>query len=154
MIEEPGIVMNVDADAVWVATQRKTTCGSCAARVTCGQGILTALSADKKPQMIKVRSNLPLHKGDQVTLGIAEETLVRSAFLVYMLPLFFMFAAALSAQALSMSEPWIIFSAVVGFLAGTLWVRHYSERYTDAAAMQPVVLKAQPALNPTLKACN
>lgn len=141
MIEEPGIVMRVDADSVWVATQRKTTCGSCTARATCGQGILTVLSADKKPQMIKVHSDLSLSKGDQVTLGIAEETLVRSAFLVYMLPLFFMFAAALSTHALNIPEPWIIFSAVLGFLAGILWVRHYSEHYTDAAAMQPVVLK-------------
>lgn len=151
MIEEPGVVMSVDADTVWVATQRKTTCGSCTARATCGQGLLTVLSADKKPHLIQVRSDLPVRKGDQVILGIAEETLVRSAFLVYMLPLFAMFAVALSTQALNISEPWIIFSAVLGFLAGILWVRLYSERYIDAAAMQPVVLKAQIALSPVLK---
>lgn len=154
MIEEPGVVMSADADTVWVATQRKTTCGSCAAKATCGQGILTVLSADKKPQLIQVRTDLAVRKGDQVILGIAEETLVRSAFLVYILPLLAMFAAAFSTQALNISEPWIIFSAVLGFLAGSLWVRHCSERYIDAAAMQPVVLKVQPALNPTLITCN
>ncbi len=48
MIEEPGIVVAVDADGVWVATQRKTTCGSCSAKAACGQGLLNSLSADKK----------------------------------------------------------------------------------------------------------
>lgn len=151
MIEEPGIVVSVDSEEIWVATQRKTTCGSCAAKATCGQGILSALSADKKPHMLKVRSDLKLHQGDQVTLGISEASLVRSALLVYIVPLLFMFAAAFSTHALNISEPWIIFAAVVGFLAGILWVRLYSERYIDAAAMQPVVLKAQIALSPVLK---
>ena len=101
--------------------------------------------------MLKVRSDLKLHQGDQVTLGISEASLVRSALLVYIVPLLFMFAAAFSTHALNISEPWIIFAAVVGFLAGILWVRLYSERYIDAAAMQPVVLKAQIALSPVLK---
>ncbi len=137
MIEEPGIVVAVDADGVWVATQRKTTCGSCSAKAACGQGLLNSLSADKKPHTLKVRSDLQLREGDQVVLAISQQALVRSAFLVYMLPLFMMFVAALAVDALSASEPWIIFAAALGFLGGALWVRLYSDRYLDPAAMQP-----------------
>ncbi len=151
MIEERGVVISVETDGVWVATQRKTTCGSCSAKAACGQGILAALSADKKPHIVKVHSDLKLRKGDQVTLGISEQSLVHSAFLVYMLPLFFMFAAALGVDALHASEPWIIFAAASGFVAGILWIRFYSDRYIDTAAMQPVLLKAQIALSPAFE---
>lgn len=120
MIEEAGVVVTVEPDAVWVATQRKTTCGSCSARITCGQGLMTSLASDKKPHLIKISTDLLLREGDQVTLGMPEELLVRSAFLVYMLPLLAMFISALGVNALNASEPWIIFAAVLGFLAGAL----------------------------------
>ncbi len=150
MIEEAGVVVTVEHDAVWVATQRKTTCGSCSARITCGQGLMTSLASDKKPHLIKISTDLLLREGDQVTLGMPEELLVRSAFLVYMLPLLAMFISALGVNALNASEPWIIFAAVLGFLAGALWVRYYSDRYIDAAAIQPVVLCRQIAVSPAL----
>ena len=150
MIEEAGVVVTVEPDAVWVATQRKTTCGSCSARMTCGQGLMTSLASDKKPHLIKISTNLLLREGDQVTLGMPEELLVRSAFLVYMLPLLAMFISALGVNALNASEPWIIFAAVLGFIAGALWVRYYSDRYIDAAVIQPVVLCRQIAVSPAL----
>ncbi len=151
MIEESGVVIAVEADGVWVATQRKTTCGSCVAKAACGQGLLNSLSADKKPHTVKVHSDLQLRAGDQVTLGIPEDSLIRGAFLVYMLPLLLMFAAALTVNTLSVAEPWVIFSAALGFLGGAVWVRLYSARYLDKAAMQPVVIKAQIAVRPVLE---
>lgn len=150
MIEEAGVVVTVESDAVWVATQRKTTCGSCSARMTCGQGLMTSLASDKKPHLIKISTDLLLREGDQVTLGMPEELLVRSAFLVYMLPLLAMFISALGVNALNASEPWIIFAAVLGFLAGALWVRYCSDRYIDAETIQPVVLCRQIAVSPAL----
>lgn len=123
MIEEPGIVLAVDTDGVWVATQRKTTCGSCSAKAACGQGILNSLSADKQPHTIKVRSDLQLREGDQVTLGVSENALVRSAFLVYMLPLLAMLASAIAVSTLEVSEPWVILAGVLGFVGGAASVR-------------------------------
>lgn len=151
MIEEAGIVVAVDTDGVWVATQRKSTCGSCSAKAACGHGLLNSLSADKKPHRIKVQTDLLLREGDQVTLGISEQSLVRGAFLVYIMPLLLMFVAALTADALHVSEPWVIFSAALGFLGGAVWVRLYSHRYIDDKAMQPVVTKAYIALSPALE---
>lgn len=151
MIEEAGVVVAVEADGVWVATQRKTTCGSCSAKAACGQGILTALTADSKVHTVKARSDLSLREGDQVILAISEQSLVRSAFLVYLLPLLLMFAAAFAAHALNAAELWIIFAAVLGFLFGCVGVRYYSPRFIDEAALQPVVIKAHIALSPALE---
>lgn len=147
MIEEPGIVLAVDTDGVWVATQRKTTCGSCSVKAACGQGILNSLSADKQPHTIKVRSDLQLREGDQVTLGVSENALVRSAFLVYMLPLLAMLASAIAVSTLEVSEPWVILAGVLGFVGGVTIVRFLSARYLNETTMQPVVLRAQIVLN-------
>ena len=151
MIEEAAIVMAVEHDGVWVATQRKTTCGSCSARMTCGQGLLASISSDKKPHIVKVQTDMVLREGEQVTLAVSEALLVRSAFLVYMLPLLLMFVSALSVNALSVSEPWIIFAALLGFVAGVVGVRRYSESCLDSAAMQPVLLCTPMAVSPALK---
>lgn len=151
MIEESGIVIAIEQDGVWVATQRKTTCGSCSARMTCGQGLLTSMASGKKPHLIKIQTHHALREGDQVTLGLSEDLLVRSAFLVYMLPLLVMFISALTVNALNASEPWIIFAAALGFFAGALWVRRYSDRYIDSAEVQPVLLCAQIAVSPALE---
>lgn len=151
MIEEPGIVLAVDVDGVWIATQRKSTCGSCSAKLACGQGLLNSMSADQKPHTIKVHTDLELREGEQVTLLISQQSLVRSAFLVYMLPLLAMFMAAFGADSLNASEPWIIFAAVLGFASGAVAVRLYSERYMSQGAVQPIVRKAQIALKPAFK---
>lgn len=151
MIEEPGVVVAVDVDGVWVATQRKSTCGSCSARMACGQGILNSLSADKKTHTIKVATELSLAEGDQVTLAISQHSLVSSALLVYMLPLLLMFVAAFAAHYLNATEPWIIFAAVLGFIGGVLAVRFYSDRYLDDSNLQPVICRVQKPSNLLLK---
>lgn len=151
MIEESAVVVAVDVDGVWVATQRQSTCGGCSAKLACGQGLLNTMSAHNKPHTIKVPTDLTLHEGEQVTLVVSQQSLVRSAFLVYMLPLLFMFMAAFAAHGLSAAEPWIIFAAVLGFASGAVTVRLYSERYMNEEAVQPVVRKAQIALKPAFK---
>lgn len=151
MIEESGVVTAIDADGVWVATQRKSTCGSCSARLACGQGLLNSMSADTKPHTIKVHSDLPLAEGDPVTLAISQQSLIRSALLVYLLPLLFMFAAAFSADYVNATEPWIIFAALLGFIGGVLAVRLYSERYIDKNALQPELSRVEEPLKSAFK---
>lgn len=152
MIEEPGLVVRVEQDAVWVATQRKSTCGSCSARLACGQGLLANLAEDKKPHLIKVQGDLMLSEGDSVTLAMPEELLVRSAFLVYLMPLLSMFGAAFAVSAMQVSEVWVIFAAGLGFLAGAYGVGYYSRRYLDPAQMQPVITCTRIAVRPVVEA--
>ena len=42
-VTEPGIVVGVETNAVWVEADRSAACGRCAARAGCGQGALSAL---------------------------------------------------------------------------------------------------------------
>jgi hypothetical protein len=44
-VTEPGVVVAIESNAVWVEADRSAACGRCAARAGCGQGALSALLA-------------------------------------------------------------------------------------------------------------
>ncbi len=142
MIEEQGRVIALEPGAVWVETLRKSTCSGCAAKNGCGQGLMDRLGVPERRGTIRALSDLQLQVGDSVVVGIREDVLLRGAFLVYLLPLLMLFAAALLATQLALAEPFVILAALGGFLVAWLFVRKRSQRAASDSALQPVVLRA------------
>ncbi|CAN7205592.1 SoxR reducing system RseC family protein [Pseudomonas sp. LjRoot71] len=142
MIEEQGRVIAVEAGAVWVETLRQSTCSSCSVKAGCGQGLLDQLGVAGKRGHVRALSDLSLNVGDSVVIGVREELLVRGSLLVYLLPLLGLFAAAVLAEQLALSEPWVIFSALCGFVGACAGVRWRSRQIAADPALQPVVLRA------------
>lgn len=142
MIEESGRVVALEAGAVWVETLRKSTCSSCSANAGCGQGLMDKLGVGRNRGLVRALSDLQLQVGDSVVIGVHEDLLLRGAFLVYLLPLVSLFAAALVAQWLGLPEPLVILFGLAG-LALAWWVIHLrSRRNADDPALQPVVVRA------------
>lgn len=142
MIEEQGRVVAVEPGAVWVETLRKSTCSSCSVKAGCGQGLLDQLGASGRRGYVRALSNLQLAVGDGVIIGVREDLLVRGSLLVYLLPLFGLFSVAILAEQLGLSEPWVILSALFGFLFACCAVRWRSRFTAGDPALQPVVLRA------------
>lgn len=71
---------------MWVQTLRKSTCSSCSAKATCGQGVLDSLGLGRERGHVRALCRLPVQVGDQVMIGVREEQLLQSAVLVYLLP--------------------------------------------------------------------
>jgi sigma-E factor negative regulatory protein RseC len=142
VIEEQGRVVAVEWGAVWVETLRKSTCSSCSVKAGCGQSLLDQLSASGRRGLVRALSNLQLNVGDRVIIGVREDLLVRGSLLVYLLPLLGLFAAAVSAEQVGLSEPWVILSALFGFLLACCAVRWRSRITVGDPALQPVVLRA------------
>lgn len=142
MIEEQGRVVAVESGAVWVETLRKSTCSSCSVKAGCGQGLLDQLGAIGRRGYVRALSNLQLNVGDTIIIGVREDLLVRGSLLVYLLPLFGLFAAAVLAEQVGLSEPWVILSALFGFLLACCVVRWRSRITAGDPALQPVVLRA------------
>ena len=142
MIEEQGRVVAVESGAVWVETLRKSTCSSCSVKAGCGQGLLDQLGASGRRGYVRALSNLHLRVGDAVIIGVREDLLVRGSLLVYLLPLLGLFSAAVLADQLGLSEPWVILSALFGFLLACCAVRWRSRLTAGDPALQPVVLRA------------
>ncbi|HAW24467.1 MAG: SoxR reducing system RseC family protein [Gammaproteobacteria bacterium] len=145
MIEESGRVVALAPGAVWVETERHSTCSGCSARSGCGQGLGEKLGIRERRGLILAVSDLRLSVGDTVVVGIRESVLLRGAVLVYLFPLIMLFIAALVASELSAAEPYVMLAGLGGFLVAWLLVRKRSQQTAMDPALQPVVLRASMA---------
>ena len=142
MIEEQGRVVAIERGAVWVETLRKSTCSSCSVKAGCGQGLFNQLGVKERRGLVRALCDLHLKVGDGVVIGVQEDLLVRGSLLVYLLPLLGLLAAALMADQLGLSEPWVIVSALLGFFLACVAVRWRSRSVAADPSLQPVVLRA------------
>jgi sigma-E factor negative regulatory protein RseC len=141
MIEEQGRVVALEPGAVWVETLRKSTCSSCSANAACGQGLMDRLGVGRQRGYVRALSQMQLAIGDTVIIGVREDLLVRSSLLVYLLPLLGLFAAALLADGLGLSEPLVILAGLIGLAASWLMVRWRAARVAENPLLHPVVLR-------------
>ncbi len=142
MIEERGRVLSVEPDAVWVQTMRSSTCGNCAAKAGCGQGLLQRLGSGGRMGFVRALTDRQWQVGDEVLIGVPEDALVRGALWVYLVPLSLLFAAALAVQGLGGSEPQVILAALLGLSAGFVLVRWHGLRARHNPQLTPQVLRA------------
>ncbi|MGB7386027.1 MAG: SoxR reducing system RseC family protein [Pseudomonas neustonica] len=142
MIEERGRVLSTEPGAVWVATIRSSTCGSCQAKAGCGQALLQKLGSASSQGFVRALTDREWQVGDEVMIGVPEDALVKSAIWVYLVPLVCLFAAALLAQALSWSEPQMILSSAVGLAFGFVLVRWHDRMVRSDPQLQPQVIAA------------
>jgi sigma-E factor negative regulatory protein RseC len=105
MIEEQAIVAKIEGDYIWVQTQRKSSCGHCSAKNSCGTHVLSKILGNKTPQVRcfnalaqsagkngipKENAKNSLKKGDQVMIALEESAILSGSFLIYFLPLVMM----------------------------------------------------------------
>lgn len=91
---------------------------------------------------VRALCDLQLQVGDEVVIGVAEDWLLRSALLVYLLPLLLFFVCAGLMQWLGFAEPWVIVAGGTGLLAGWLLLRALNSRLAHDRRAHPVVLRA------------
>lgn len=142
MIEEQARVVALEAGAVWVETRRQSTCGGCSANAGCGQGLMDKIGVRASRGHVRALCDLQLQVGDEVVIGVAEDWLLRSALLVYLLPLLLFFVCAGSMQWLGFAEPWVIVAGGAGLLTGWLLLRALNSRLAHDRRAHPVVLRA------------
>ncbi len=145
MLTETGTVMAVEADAVWVETVRKTTCGSCSLQQGCGHGLMNRLMPGRQPLVRALAGALQpadCSVGDEVTISIPESVIVRGSAVVYLLPLVCMLAfAALGASLLPLAaDGGAALGALGGFSLGVLLVRYHARRHRDDRSLHPTLV--------------
>ncbi|AWQ17788.1 SoxR reducing system protein RseC [Pantoea ananatis] len=120
-------------------TEAKTSCNSCQARKGCGSHMLNKLGP-KNAHVMQIASSKPLTPGQRVELGIKESSLLGSALLVYMTPLFGLFLFAGLFQALFGSDLAAACGALLGGVGGFIVAKGISMKFGDREAFQPVIL--------------
>ncbi|MGI9277351.1 MAG: SoxR reducing system RseC family protein [Endozoicomonas sp.] len=138
MIEEPGRVMSVEQDGVWVETIRKSTCSSCSARNGCGQHLAERYVSSKSHSYIRATSDVALNENDKVVVGIPEGALIKASMFVYLLPLVSMMGSLWLSTWLEWNELVTVLTALAGLALGFLPVRSLGRRAGEMCRVRVV----------------
>jgi sigma-E factor negative regulatory protein RseC len=118
MIQEQAKVVGLQGDQAIIEVDRQSGCSSCELNGACGTGSLGRLLGHRQ-KPFAVTNNLKLIKGDRVLLQLPENSLLLSGFLVYLLPLFFMFSFSIMADAVLGAQNWLnVAAALIGLFSG------------------------------------
>lgn len=145
MITEKAIVVAIENNETWIETQRQSACGQCSANKGCGTSVLSKVLGNKLSKM-KAINHIDARVGDEVTVGLNESSLLKGAFMTYLLPLLFLFVFALLGQFFSrifslenIELVTIIFSAL-GFYLGLQKLKSFSKSISGDERFQPVII--------------
>lgn len=145
MIEETAIVTKCDGEFAWVEAQRQSTCSSCGANKACGTGVLSKVVGRKISRM-KALNPIDARPGETVVVGLNEAALLKGSLAVYLMPLLFMLAFAvtgklLAAQMLWSGEAPVVLFAVIGLGVAAIWLRRFTRRIEQDRRYQAVLLR-------------
>ena len=146
MIEEQGQIIRTEGEMAWVRTQRKSTCGQCSAQKGCGTSVFSKVLGNKLVEF-KAINRIDAVVGDNVVLGLHESVLLKSAALMYVLPLLLMFICALLATyiadslALDLSQAGVSLFAILGLFAGFACARLFARAHKTDERYHPVILR-------------
>jgi len=146
MITENATVVSIENNQTWIETQRKSTCGQCSASKGCGTSVLSKVIGNKLSKM-KAINKINAQVGDEVIVGLNETSLLKGAFVIYMLPLLFLFLFSFIGQYITQNigiannELLVIVFAIMGFLLGMKKVKSFSSSIEKNENYQPVILR-------------
>lgn len=145
MIEQNAIILALEPQAdhsslATIEVVRKTACGICGKTRGCGNAIWGKLFAHKMTSF-KALNSINAQVGQSVIVGINERAVMKSALLLYVVPLLTMLIGTILVSALNASNLAAILGAVVGLLAGYFWVKAHIEGRVYYHSQQPQILR-------------
>ena len=79
--------------------------------------------------------------GDSVIVGINEQALLKSAVLLYIVPLVTLFIGAILMQQVFITNAYAMLGALLGLVLGLLWVKGHTMSSRYFKLQQPVILR-------------
>ena len=148
MIEERAVILSLNnasgnsnlSQTATLEIERKTACGLCGQTRGCGNSIWGKLFAHQSTAF-KAQNGINAKVGDSVIVGINEKALLKSAMLLYILPLATMLIGAILAKQFSGAEVSAMLGAAAGLILGLLWVKGHAMSNSYFKLQQPVILR-------------
>jgi sigma-E factor negative regulatory protein RseC len=144
MIEERAVILSLDnSSGIPSATleiERKSACGLCGQTRGCGNSIWGKLFAHQSTAF-KAQNHINAKVGQSVIVGINESALLKSALLLYILPLVTLFFGAILATKVNPGDASAMIGAVVGLVLGLAWVKGHTTSSRYFSLQQPVILR-------------
>ena len=146
MIEERAVILSLQSEPSQTQTtatleiERKTACGLCGQTRGCGNSIWGRLFGHQITAF-KAQNRINAKVGDSVIVGINEKALLKSALLLYILPLVTLFFGAILASQLWQTDGSTMLGAAIGLVLGLLWVKGHTMSNCYFSLQQPVILR-------------
>ena len=146
MIEERAVILSLESEAsaadstATLEIERKIACGLCGQTRGCGNSIWGKLFAHQSTAF-KAQNLINAKVGDSVIVGINEKALLKSALLLYILPLATMLIGAILATQIHDTNSYAMLGALVGLVLGLVWVKGHTMSSSYFKLQQPVILR-------------
>ncbi len=124
MIEEYAVITQCKNDIAVLELERRTACGICGQTRGCGNATWGKLLGHNSHTFL-ARNDIKAKVGDSVVVGIDERSALKSAFLLYVMPLLGLIVFSVFAEVFSNNQFYVMLSALVGLFMGFLWVKLY-----------------------------
>ena len=143
MLTESAVVIEYKSGKAKVKCQSQSACGSCAAKSACGNSALSELtgSGARGEHIFTIETITPLKVGQRVEIGLSEHSLIKSALLMYCVPLFTLLFSTLLFDSLLSHELVSVFFIFISTALSFLGVRWYAQKLNRKSAYQPVLLR-------------
>ncbi|MBU3825440.1 MAG: SoxR reducing system RseC family protein [Candidatus Oceanisphaera merdipullorum] len=141
MLEEIATVSAVYDGEVEVVCFSKSACGQCKQNSQCGTGIVSQALPGRDHRFL-IATDLALTVNQQVRIGIPEQGLLSSVFLVYLFPLLLVLAGALlTSEVFNLGDGGTILGAVVGGIIGFVLAARWAKG-AGRLTTEPVIISA------------
>ena len=142
MIEERAVILSLDnvTRNATLEIERQNACGLCGQTRGCGNSIWGKLFAHQS-NAFKAQNRINAKVGDSVIVGINEQALLKSAVLLYIMPLVTLFIGAILMQQIFKTNAYAMLGALLGLVLGLLWVKGHTMSSRYFKLQQPVILR-------------
>lgn len=140
MLTEQGTVVALGPEGVRVAVSTRTACQSCQSKTLCGQGVLNQVVPQKTAELRRP-VNMPLCVGDTVLIGMQEQAVLKSALIMYLLPvLLTLLGAGLADAWAGHRDGWTVLGALFGLALGFGGMYRYGQEHQHDERYQACIL--------------
>lgn len=144
MLETRATVVRLDGAEAIVETSRDGGCGQCSSAKTCGKAAQLFASA---PRSFRVRNEMNACVGEEVQVSMADGVLLRSAAVMYLLPLTLLLAGgglgSHWAGTAGHRDACAAAGALLGLVAGFALARLVARRQPVLSSAQPVIARCE-----------
>ncbi|OAJ92242.1 SoxR reducing system RseC family protein [Vibrio bivalvicida] len=130
---------------VELSCEQQTSCSSCSSQKSCGTGIVSKAVGNKSLHWHLVTQK-SVKTGQVVEIGLPEKSLLQSAAVVYLVPLFALILGAFVAQwwlapLFSVGEGLVIFTSAAATVGGIFLAKRLSAKLEQQSSQQVILLR-------------
>ena len=139
MIEEEGIVAEIDGNIAKVAVMKKSACEQCAAAGVCHPG---------DQEYLEASNPLGAQKGQKVKVVIAPQIYLKASIILYGIPMVALIAGAIIAKSIAVqytgeerSDLWAFIAGMACTAISFLFIRSYNKKVEKTQKYKPVIVE-------------